>query len=59
MQLLHPLLGARDFNAAALGEHAHLLVLTHTLQCQLSDFLAVVRREDEVRGVAGRTSRVG
>ena len=58
-QLLHPLLGAGDLEAAGLGEDAHLLVLPHRVERQVGDLAGVVDREDEVRRVAGRAARVG
>jgi hypothetical protein len=59
LQLLHPLLGSRDLDAAALREHAPLLVLPYGLERELRHLLRVVDREDEVRRVAGRAARVG
>ncbi len=58
LQLLHALLGAGDLDAAALREHAPLRVLAHRLERQLRHLLRVVDREDEVRGVTGRTAGV-
>ena len=57
-ELLHPLLGARDLDPAALGVDAHLDVLTLRLERQLRHLLRVVDGEDEVRGVAGRAAGV-
>ena len=58
-QLLHPLLGARDLEAAGLGEDAQLLVLPHGVERQVGDLAGVVDREDEVRRVAGGAAGVG
>ena len=58
-ELLHPLLGARDLDPAALGVDAHLDVLPLRLERELRHLLRVVDREDEVRGVAGRAAGVG
>ena len=58
-QLLHPLLGARDLEAAGLGEDAHLLVLAHAVERQVGDLAGVVDGEDEVRRVAGGAAGVG
>ena len=57
-QLLHALLGARDLDAPAGGEHAQLLVLREAVVRQLGHLARVVDREDEVGGVAGRAARV-
>ena len=57
-QLLQPLLGARDLDAAALVQRSGLAVLPHRLERELRHLLRVVDREDEVRGVAGRAARV-
>ena len=57
-QLLAPLLGARDLDAAALREDAQLAVLADAVERELGHLLAVVGQEDEVRGVAGRAARV-
>ena len=56
-QLLHPLLGARDLDAAGLREDVQLLVLAHAVQRQRGHLARVVDREDEVRRVAGRAAR--
>ena len=58
-QLLHPLLGAGDLEAAGLGEDAHLLVLPHRVEREVGDLPGVVDGEDEVRRVTGRAARVG
>ena len=58
-QLLHARLGARDLEAAGLGEDPHLLVLLDRVERQVGDLAGVVHREDEVGGVAGRAARVG
>ena len=58
-QLLHPLLGAGDLEAAGLGEDAHLLVLAHGVERQVGDLAGVVHGEDEVGGVPGRPAGVG
>ena len=58
-QLLHPLLGARDLEAAALGEDAELLVLLDRVEREVGDLAGVVGQEDEVGGVTGRAARVG
>ena len=57
-QLLHPLLGARDLDAAALGVDAHLVVLPRAFRGEVRHLLRVVDGEDEVRGVAGRAAGV-
>ena len=57
-QLLHPLLGARDLDAAALGVDAHLDVLPLRLERELGHLLRVVDREDEVGRVPGRAAGV-
>ena len=57
-QLLHPLLGARDLDAAALVQRSGLAVLAHRLERELRHLLRVVDREDEVGGVAGRAAGV-
>ena len=59
LELLHPLGRARDLDAAALGEHAQLLVLPDAVQREVGHLLRVIDQEDEVRGVAGGTARVG
>jgi hypothetical protein len=58
-QLLHPLLGAGDLEAAGLGEHAELLVLAHRVLGQIGHLAGVVDREDEVRRVPGGAAGVG
>ncbi|CAB4760560.1 unannotated protein [freshwater metagenome] len=58
MELLHALGSAGNLDAAALGEHAHLLVLAHALVGELGHLLGVVDREDEVGRMAGGAARV-
>ena len=58
-QLLHPLLGAGDLEAAGLREDAHLLVLLDRVEGQVGDLPGVVDQEDEVRRVPGRAAGVG
>ncbi len=57
-QFLHPLLGPRDLDPAALDEHPEILVLAHALERQQRHLLRVVDREDEVRRVSGRPAGV-
>ena len=58
-QLLHPLLGAGDLEAAGLGEDAHLLVLRDRVERDVGDLAGVVDGEDEVRRVTRGAARVG
>src|ERR1039458_9405541 len=58
-QFVHPLLGARDLDAAALGEHAERLVLLGAVAGQFHHHLRVLDREDEVGRMAGRAAGVG
>ena len=58
-QLLHPLLGAGDLEAAGLGEHAQLLVLAHRVEGEVGQLAGVVDREDEVRRVTGGAAGIG
>ena len=57
-ELLHPLLGAGDLDAAALGEDVELAVLARALGRERRHLLRVVDREDEVRRVSGRAAGV-
>ena len=58
LELLHPLGRPRDLDAAALGEDAEFLVLADAVERQRRHLLRVIRREDEVGGVAGGAARV-
>jgi hypothetical protein len=58
-QLLHPLLGPGDLDAAGLGEHAQRLVLLARVPGELEHQPRVLDREDEVGRVPGRAARVG
>src|SRR5216684_893978 len=51
-KLLHPLLRARDLDAARLGEDPHLPVLVDAFHGEGGHLLRVVDQVDEVRGVA-------
>jgi len=57
-QLLHPFLGARDLDAAALVQRLRGAVLAHRFEGELCHLLGMVDREDEVRGMAGRAAGV-
>ena len=57
-QLDHPLRGAGHLDAAALREHAELLVLRGAVLGQLEHHPRVLDREDEVGRVAGGAARV-
>ena len=59
LELVHALLGAGDLDAAGVDRQVHVAVLVGGLLAEQRHLLVVVDREDEVRGVAGRTARVG
>src|SRR5437016_5442775 len=59
LELVHPLGGASDLDAAALGEDPQLLVLANAVQREERHLLGVIGEKDEVRGVPGGSARVG
>ena len=58
-ELLHPGLGACDLNTTTGGADTHFLVLILTVESQMSHFLVVINRKNEVGCVTCRPAGVG
>ena len=59
LEFVHALLGPGDLDAAGIDREVQVAVLVGGLLTEQRHFLVVVDREDEVRRMAGRATRVG